>query len=135
MTPKTALFLSNTVMLLCIVTVNALLFHFWPSWHDNSTSIEVKDDHVFYMIWVALPYSLLFITNFFIQDSVNALMFLVISALFFLGINVLNYYYYMAVLSDGSSGLIFIVLPFLQLFGTLVLIVIASIINGVKHRQ
>ena len=132
MTPKTALFFSNAVMALCIFSVNAFLFYFWPFWHDNG--VQEHDDYLFYMIWVALPYSLLLITNFFIQGSINGLIFTAVSALFFLGITLVNYYYYMSVLSDGRSGLIFIVLPFLQLFGTLVVIIVATILKSVKRR-
>lgn len=132
MTPKTALFFSNTVMLLSIVTVNGFLYYFWPFWHDND--VVVKDNYLFYMVWVALPFSLMLITNFFIKGSVNALIFIAFSALFFLGITSVNYYYYMGVLSDGRSGLIFTVLPFLQLFGSLVTIIVATIINSVKRQ-
>ena len=114
MTAKIAFLFSNSVMLLSIICVNACLFYFWPSWHENG--VKEEDHHLFYIIWVALPFSLLLITNFFIKGSVNALVFIALGALFFLGISLINYYYYMAVLSDGRSGLIFLVLPFLLLF-------------------
>jgi len=133
MTPKKALFFSNTVMLLAIMIANGFLFYFWPSWHNNEAS--QADDYFFYMIWVALPFGLMFITNFFITGSVNALLFIAFSALFFLGITSINYFYYMAVLSDGRSGLIFTVLPFLQLFGSLVTIIVATIIKSAKRQE
>ena len=138
MTNNAAFFISNFVMLLCILLLDATLYHFWPLWHVNESgdlnTFNNSGQATFYGIWVVLPYALLLLTNFFVNTSVNALMFLTFSALFFLGIALINYWYYMSVLSDGSSGLIFIVLPFLQLIGALVLIIVATIINQIKRK-
>lgn len=131
-TAKTAFFFSNTVLLLAIVVVNGFLFYFWPFWHQHE--LVKQDNYAFYMVWVALPFILMLVANFFIIGSVNALMFMGYSGLFFLAITSINYFYYMGILSDGSSGLIFTVLPFMELFGALVAIVVATILNQVKGR-
>lgn len=133
MKPEKAFLFSNTVLILCIISVNVFLYYFWSGWHTDISNEQ--NNYSWYMIWVSLPFSLLLITNFFIKNSSNALLFITFSALFLVGIMLVNYYYYMAVLSDGSSGLIFIVLPFLQLTGTLVVIIVATILNSVKRND